>query len=231
MSAPLTRPQKVFFVLGATFVTCLVVADIIGGAKLVEVGSLGDWPIRFSVGMLAFPVTFVLTDLLNDYFGPRATRFLTLVGLAMLCVVFPVLLAASALPAAPNTMFPEEWFNQIFGSSLRVIIASLTAYIVGQFLDIWVFGVFKRLSKGRFLWLRATGSTIVSQAVDTIIVAFVLFGGSLPAADIWNIIANSYVIKFVIAVAMTPVLYLAHAVLHRVLHLKPLAVGEDPRGV
>ena len=221
MQEPLSRSQKLFFVLGAVFVTSLVVGDIIGGAKLAELGRIGEWPVQFSVGMLAFPVTFVLTDLLNDFYGARAARFLTFVGLGMLLLTFLVLIGSSSLPAAPNTMYPAEWFDTIFGSSLRTIAASLVAYLVGQLLDIWLFGVLKRWSRGRMLWLRATGSTLLSQWVDTVVVAFVLFGGKLPVGEIWVIVVNSYLIKFVIAVAMTPVIYAGHSVLRRYFALQP----------
>lgn len=238
MHEPFTRSQKLFFVLGSVFVTALVVADIIGGAKIAEIGQIGDWPIRFSVGMLAFPVTFVLTDLLNDFYGARATRFLTFVGLGMLILAFVVLMAASSLRAVEKDIYPAGWFDGIFGSSLRAIFASLVAYLVGQLLDIWLFGVLKRLSRGRMLWLRATGSTLLSQWVDTIIVALVLFGGNpfdsspagaprMPYGEIWMIIVNSYIIKFVIAVAMTPVIYAGHGIMHRYFDLHPVPLGSE----
>ena len=93
-------PQRLFFVLGGVFVTCLVVSDIIGGAKLVELGVVYGRPLTVSVGMVAFPVTFVLTDLLNEFYGAKAARFVTYVGLAMLLLTFVILAAATALPPA-----------------------------------------------------------------------------------------------------------------------------------
>lgn len=230
MSEPLSRAQKLYFVLGALFIACLVVGDIIGGAKIVELGHVGDWPVRFAVGMIAFPLTFVITDLLNDFYGPRATRFLSYVGLGMLAVTFGILLAASALPAAEKTTFPVEWFDGIFGGSLRLIVASMTAYFVGQLLDIYFFGVLKRLARGRYLWLRATGSTLLSQLVDSVIVSFVLFWGTMSVREIWVIVANSYVLKFVIAIAMTPVIYLGHGLMHRYFALQPLPVAPEREG-
>src|SRR5262249_45068018 len=122
----LTRAQRLLFVLGAIFITSLVVSDIIGGAKLITLGKLGGRPLIVSVGMLAFPLTFVLTDIINEFWGPRATRFVTFVGLGMLGFLFITLLAASKLPAASNNPYPAEWFDRIFGSSLRLIVASMT---------------------------------------------------------------------------------------------------------
>ncbi|HJZ87343.1 MAG TPA: queuosine precursor transporter [Polyangia bacterium] len=222
----LTRAHKLFFVLGSVFVTSLVVSDIIGGAKLVDVGTIGGRPITVSVGMLAFPLTFVLTDIINEFWGARATRFITYVGLGMLALIFVTLLSANALPAARNNPYPAEWFNKIFGSSMRLIVASLTAYLVGQLLDIFTFTVLKRLARGRHIWLRATGSTVVSQLCDTVVVQFINFSGVLPAGDIWALAANSYVLKFVLAVGMTPVIYLGHGVIERAFDLHSLPPDE-----
>ena len=225
----LTRAQRLFFILGAIFVTSLVVSDIIGGAKLIAVGTVAGRPIVVSVGMLAFPLTFVLTDIINEFWGPRATRFVTFVGLAMLGLIFVTLLAASNLPAAANNPYPAEWFNRIFGSSLRLIVASMTAYLCGQLLDIFTFSVLKRMARGRYIWLRATGSTVISQLVDTIIVQFIDFGGILPTRDIWAVALNSYVLKFVLAVGMTPVIYLGHSVVERLFHMHALPAAELAR--
>jgi uncharacterized integral membrane protein (TIGR00697 family) len=227
MTERMLRQERLFFGLGAIFLTCLVVSDIIGGAKIIDLGSIGGYPVVISVGMLAFPLTFVLTDLVNEFYGPKATRFLTYVGLGMLVLTFIILVAANALPAARNTPYPPQWFDQIFGSSLRLIIASLTAYLVGQLIDIFIFGVFKRLSRGKYIWLRATGSTIISQLVDTLIVQFINFGGKLPTEEIWELSISSYVLKFVVAVAMTPLIYLGHSLLERLFHLTPY-VEEVP---
>jgi len=212
-------PQRLFFVLGGVFVTCLVVSDIIGGAKLVELGVVYGRPLTVSVGMVAFPVTFVLTDLLNEFYGAKAARFVTYVGLAMLLLTFVILAAATALPPARHTPYPAEWFQRIFGSSLRLILASLTAYLVGQLLDIFLFVVFKRWAHGRYVWLRATGSTVFSQLVDTVTVQFINFGGVLAVSEIWALAQNSYVLKFLLALAMTPVIYLGHAILGRTFQL------------
>jgi len=217
--------QRVFFVMGGVFVTCLVVSDIIGGAKLVELGMAFGRHLTVSVGMLAFPLTFVLTDLLNEFYGAKAARFVTYVGLAMLLLTFVILAAATALPAAPHTPYPAEWFQRLFGSSLRLILASMTAYLIGQLFDIFLFVVFKRWARGRYIWLRATGSTVFSQLMDTVVVQFINFGGVLAVSEIWALALNSYVLKFLLAVAMTPVIYLGHAILGRTfqLHTEPMS--------
>ena len=212
-------PQRIFFALGSVFVTCLVVSDVIGGAKLVELGAIHGRSITVSVGMIAFPLTFVLTDVLNEFYGAKAARFMTYVGLAMLLLTYAILSAATSLPAASYTPYPTQWFGSIFGSSLRLILASLTAYLIGQLLDIALFVLFKRWARGRYIWLRATGSTVVSQLVDTVVVQFINFGGVLAARDIWSLVQNSYVLKLILAIALTPLIYLGHAILERTFHL------------
>jgi uncharacterized integral membrane protein (TIGR00697 family) len=212
-------PQRIFFALGSVFVTCLVVSDIIGGAKLAHLGTVYGRPVTVSVGMIAFPLTFVLTDVLNEFYGAKAVRFMTYVGLGMLLLTYAILSASTSLRAASYTPYPAQWFQTIFGSSLRLILASLTAYLIGQLLDIALFVLFKRWAHGRYIWLRATGSTVVSQLVDTVVVQFINFAGVLAVSDIWALAQNSYVLKLILAIAMTPLIYLGHAILERTFHL------------
>ncbi|MFL5437112.1 MAG: VUT family protein, partial [Myxococcales bacterium] len=99
-------PQRIFFALGSVFVTCLVVSDIIGGAKLVELGTVYGRHVTVSVGMIAFPLTFVLTDVLNEFYGAKAVRFMTYVGLLMLLLTYGILSASTSLRAASYTPYP-----------------------------------------------------------------------------------------------------------------------------
>jgi uncharacterized integral membrane protein (TIGR00697 family) len=215
--------HRLFLYLTATFVTALVVADIIGG-KFALVGG-----VPVSVGMIPFPVTFVLTDLINEYWGKQGARRVTFVGLAMAAFAFVVILVSRLLPVSPRSPLPQPVFDQVFGLSNRLYVASLTAYVVGQLSDIYVFNLIKRVTAGKLLWLRATGSTVISQAIDTLVVNFVLLWGSTLAdgshADlryILQIAATGYGIKFVIAVALTPLIYAGHGVMHRRFGLTPM---------
>src|SRR5262249_13723641 len=144
-------------------------------------------------------------------------------------LLFFTLLLASKLPAAANNPYPAEWFSRIFGSSLRLIAASMTAYLCGQLLDIFTFTLLKRMAQGRYIWLRATGSTVISQLVDTIIVQFIDFGGILPTREIWALALNSYVLKFVLAIGMTPLIYIGHGLVERLFHMHALPAGELAR--
>jgi len=215
--------QRLYLWLSGTFVTCLLVADITGG-KLFVVG-----PVVHSVGNLAFPVTFVLTDVVNEFYGKKGARRLTFLGLAMAALSFALIFVGRLLPTAPNSPIGASTFDAVFAMSNRLYIASLAAYLVGQLVDIWVFGLFKRLTRGRLVWLRATGSTLISQAVDTVIVTSILFGntpnqdGSARTFDdLVKLAATGYVLKFGIALALTPIIYLARWSIRTKVGLQPL---------
>ncbi len=227
----LDKSVRLFVVLAAAFCTALVVADIIG-VKLFEF-HLGPLKAVMSVAMIAFPVTFVLTDLLNEFYGKKAARFVTWLGLGMALFTFAVIHIASGIEWAPVTRAPdyrgtvETAFNNVFGGSQRILVASMIAYLVGQFCDISIFNLLKRVTHNKLLWLRATGSTLVSQLIDTVVVQFVAWTGVLPLETIFNIIITSYVVKMLVAVGLTPFIYLGHNLVERKLGIKPVVLGED----
>ena len=225
-----THAQKMYLWLSARFVASLLVADIVG-IKLFRIPLpfpiLGFDAIEHTCGMLTFPITFLLTDLINEHYGARAARRLTWIGFAAAIYVFLVLNIAQAMPYldAPYNVSPEE-FNAIFGSAKIMYIASLSAYLVGQMSDIAVFGFFKRLTGERFIWLRATGSTVISQLIDSFVVSYLAFSlgrelfpdPSSPAAPVSAIPAiafTGYALKFVLAIAMTPLVYLGRRMMRR----------------
>jgi queuosine precursor transporter len=227
----LDRRIQLFVVLAAVFVISLVVGDIIS-VKLFEV-NLGPIVAVMSIGMLPFPVTFLLTDILNEFYGKKSARFITWVGFFMAIFAFVVIAIAVRVPWAPLTRAPdwqgavETTFNNIFAGSQRILMASMVAYLIGQFCDIALFNLLKRVTKNRMLWLRATGSTLVSQLIDTVVVQFVAWSGLLPTATILNIIYTSYVVKLLVAVGLTPFIYLGHAFVERKLGIKPVVLGEN----
>ncbi|RYE81323.1 MAG: VUT family protein [Myxococcales bacterium] len=225
------RAQLFAFLLGI-FVTSLLVGDIIGG-KLIEVGLLGS-PRIVSVGMIPFPVTFLLTDILNEFYGQKAARLVTLVGFFMAVFAF-VLIAVAGVPAwATLTREPgypgmvEASFVNVFAGSQRILLASMVAYLFGQFLDITIFNLLKRLTSNRYLWLRATGSTLVSQLVDTVVIQYLAWTGTLTAVKLVELVSTGYTIKLLVAVALTPLIYAGHALVERVLGIAPVRL--DARG-
>ena len=210
MPAGFDRRLKLYLWLTGLFVAALLTADLTG-AKFFRYGTTD-----LSVAMLVFPLTFVITDILNEFFGPQRTRFVSYVGLGAAIFAFALINFAIALPTSPESPMPGPAFATVFGWSGRLYLASLSAYLVGQLLDISLFAVLRRLTRHRMLWLRATGSTLGSQLVDTLIVNFVLLGGVKPLGFILTVARDSYLIKILIAVAFTPIIYGVHALLLRV---------------
>lgn len=219
------RKQRLFVWLAGVFVSALIVGDLIGG-KFFRVHGLD-----LSVGMIPFPLTFVLTDVINEFYGQDGARRITFVGLGMAVFVFAVINIALMLPVSPESPMPQELFARAFGWSSRLYVASLTAYVIGQLLDISIFQLFLRVTGHRYLWLRATGSTVVSQAIDTLVVNFVLLSGVKPLGFVLSIARNGYVVKLVIAILMTPTIYLVRKVAIAYLEAKEIGAEALPAGV
>jgi queuosine precursor transporter len=220
MDSPIDRRSRLFMWLLGLFVAALLTGDLIGG-KYFRLGS-----VDLSVGMLAFPLTFVMTDVLNEFFGPARTRLVTFVGLGAAIFTFTLINIAIALPTSPESPLPGATFATAFGSSRRLIIASLSAYLIGQLLDISLFTLLRRVTRHRMLWLRATGSTLGSQLIDTLVVNFIFLGGLKSVGFILGVVRDSYVIKILFALALTPLIYAIHALVLRV-----VKVGEPPEAV
>ena len=221
----LGRPERLLLVLVAVFLTALVVAE----ATAAKLFYLADLPFTYrmlgwsttkavlTVGVISFPITFVVTDLINEYFGKGTTRFITYVGAAMIAFEFVLLQIGMAVPVADGSPVSDAAFDEVFGASGRIILASLVAFVVGQFADLTLFHWLRRRTEGRHLWLRATGSTFGSQFLDTFLVLTIAFLGPLSFGQIVAITLFNYAYKFAIAVGLTPVIYLAHGVIDRYL--------------
>lgn len=222
---PFDTRQKLFIVLTATFSACLLVGDLIGG-KLISITLLGVG-FTTTVGMIPFPVTFLLTDLINEFYGQRAARFVTFVALGMALLAYAIVFVSAAVPIADMTKQPgwtgvrEACFQNVFVGSLRMLTASLVAFVVAQLADIAIFSALKRWSGSRLLWLRATGSTAASQLIDTVAITLVAWSGMMPMAEILRIIISAYTLKLVIAVALTPLVYASHRLVEKQLGIPP----------
>jgi uncharacterized integral membrane protein (TIGR00697 family) len=215
------RKQRLFVYLTGIFVAALLVSDLIGG-KFFRVAGLD-----FSVGMIPFPLTFLLTDIVNEFYGTEGARRLTYVGLATAIFVFAVINIAIFLPTSPESPMAGDLFKNVFGWSTRLYVASLVAYLIGQLLDISIFFLVRRVTGERFLWLRSTGSTVVSQAIDSLVVNFVFLSGSKSMVYILRTARNNYLVKLALAIGLTPVIYLGHGLLHRHFHVREVLV-KDP---
>jgi uncharacterized integral membrane protein (TIGR00697 family) len=217
----LSRQQKLFVTCSAVFLTALVIAE----ATASKFFTAMDLPFTIHIfgesfdrvimtaGVIAFPITFIVTDVMNEYFGKRGIRFVTFVGMAMIVFEYVLLQIAMAVPVDEISPVSQQAFTSVFGASTRIIFGSLIAYLVGQLADITLFHWIRKLTRGRHLWLRATGSTFGSQFLDTFIVLTVAFAGVLSIQSIIAITLFNYAYKFVIAVAITPIIYAAHWVM------------------
>jgi uncharacterized integral membrane protein (TIGR00697 family) len=231
-TTPMPRRQFLLLVLCAFFVGFFVAAELIG-AKLFHFSLFGLGPSSLGLngglfvattGILAFPLTFILTDIINEYYGRTTVRVLTFLAIAVNLTLIPVVQVAMAVPAhdfasggVDQTM--QDAYRNALGQSWAIVIASVCAFGIGQFVDVWVFAKLRRATKGRMLWLRAQGSTVVSQLIDTFVVIYLAFvvipglvgsGFSMSAGDACTVSLTNYIYKFVIAVAITPLLYLVH---------------------
>ncbi|HVV86868.1 MAG TPA: queuosine precursor transporter, partial [Kofleriaceae bacterium] len=218
-----------FMTLVATFLTCLLVGNLIGG-KITHVVLFGhDWWI--SAGEIPFPLTFILTDIINEFYGRKVARRVTLLGAGAIGLAVAIVQLANLAPWVPAAHGPD-WaahgnmtpfgFQNVFMSALTIELASLVAFLTANYVDISVFFVIKKLTGERFLWLRATGSTVVSQLIDTMVVIAIAFGRKLTAPQLTRIIITSYIVKVTVAVAVTPVIYALHELLEKAWHLHPL---------
>jgi uncharacterized integral membrane protein (TIGR00697 family) len=224
MLTRLDTRSKLLLSLAGLFVTSLVVGDLIG-VKLFVVGGT-----TFSAGFIPFPITFLLTDLLNEFYGKKVARAVTWVGFSMAVFTLIILTIAVSLPPSPITE-AADWtgvrqpdFEKVFGGSRRILVASMVAYLFAQFTDIWVFNRLKAVTHGRLLWLRATGSTVFSQLIDTVVIQTLAWQDALDVRVLVGLIVSSYLGKLVIAVGLTPLVYLGHGVVTRWLGIPPVAL-------
>jgi uncharacterized integral membrane protein (TIGR00697 family) len=225
---------RLYVWMSAIFVTCLLLANILG-VKLFRVEPLGI-PVEHTVGMLPFPITFLLTDLLNEYYGKKAARRVTWVAFAMALLAFGLIYVGRKLPileGIPGTADAAS-FSLIFGASALMYVASIVAFLIGSLLDIFLFGVLKRATGGRHVWLRATGSTVVSQLFDSFVVTFMFFvvlqrlagGEAAELGFVFRTALTGYILKFVIAVLMTPLIYLGRWVIREYFGLQPMPASD-----
>ena len=206
MKLKLTLEQKTNLLLGL-FVAFLIAANLIG-TKITHF-----WIIEVSVGIFAYPLTFLITDIIEEVYGKKKTKEFVLVGFFCLVVVFLLTALAVVLPFAERS-FVKDDYTKVFGSTLRIFLASIIAFVLSQSHDIWAFNFWKEKTKGRFLWLRNNASTIVSQFIDTVIFMFIAFYALTPKhtpAYMFTLIMPYWLLKVVVALFDTPFVYLGVA--------------------
>lgn len=216
-----TRKSTLYVILAGIFITNAVVAELIG-SKLITIGPFfGQGPFLMSVGVVPWPVVFITTDLINEYFGRKGVQRLSIITAALISYCFVLLYFAMKIPAAKGDGWvTDEQFNAIFGQSQLIIVGSIVAFIVSQLIDVTMFHFFKGLTGEKMIWLRSTGSTVISQLFDSFIVLGIAFylSGKLTFSEYITSGITNYSVKLVIAVLMTPFIYLGHWLIEKYVH-------------
>jgi len=234
------RSSILFYILGSFFIANAILAEFIGvkifslestfGFEPLNLTILGIENLSFNLtaGVVLWPIVFVMTDIINEYYGRKGVKFLSFTAAILIAYAFVMVYFAMNLSPASfwiervtplGNVNMHHAFNTIFGQGLWIIIGSLTAFLVGQLVDVTVFHYFKSFTGSSKIWLRATGSTLVSQLVDSFVVLFIAFyigaGWELKLVLVIGLV--NYIYKFLIAVIVTPFLYLLHSIIDKYL--------------
>jgi len=230
------KKTNLFIILSAIFLTNAIIAEIIGVKIFSMESTLGLPPagmkffgvfvldFNLTAGAVIWPIVFITTDVINEYFGKKGVRKISFLTAFLISYIFLIIFMVTKLEPAPfwidlnnqdtdgNPFNINYAFQTIFRQGLGIILGSLTAFLVSQLLDVYIFQRLRHLTGKRMIWLRATGSTLISQLIDSFVVlgiAFYLFG-NWSLLQIAAVGMVNYIYKFVIAIALTPLLYVAH---------------------
>ena len=205
--------QRIYMLLGALFITSLVVSNLIFqkffywhpfnieifGANLFEI----------SVGILPYPITFLITDLISEIYGKKNANQVVITGIFASIFSLLIILIADSVPAIANSPVDDVLFTKVFGQSAIAVFASMTAYLFAQFIDIQIYHFWKRLTKGKHLWLRNNFSTWFSQFIDTFSILMLLcFFEVLPWESFSGLLISGFLFKVLVAALDTPFLYI-----------------------
>jgi uncharacterized integral membrane protein (TIGR00697 family) len=251
------KPTRLFLILSGFFIANALIAEFIGvkifslestlGWKPAEIKLFGNsYSFNLTCGVLLWPVVFIMTDIINEYYGMKGVRFLSWLVIGL--IAFGFLMVFGAIQTVPNAWWltskkeigvdnMNTAFNAVFGQGLGIIIASITAFLVAQLVDVFVFHKIKRMTGEKKIWLRSTGSTVVSQLIDSFIVLLIAFyfypkwvkgqGSPWPFDQVLAICIVNYIYKFTMAIILTPVIYIIH---HRIeKYLGPEQAAEMKR--
>ncbi|RYY55800.1 MAG: VUT family protein [Chitinophagaceae bacterium] len=259
------KPTRLFLVLGGFFIANALIAELMGvklfslentfGLDAMRLNIFGnEFSFNLTAGVLLWPVVFIMTDIINEYYGMKGVRFLSFLTVGLISYTFIMFQGAIHLtPAgfwvgnyqAQGVPDADKAYRAIFGQSSWIIVGSLVAFLIGQVLDVFVFHKIKQATGEKRIWLRATGSTVVSQFVDSFVVLFIAFyigprvsggGQAWSFGLVMSICVGNYLYKFVMAVVLTPVIYLVHGIIERYLghedatKMRKAAMGEGSEG-
>ena len=197
---------RYFDLVMAAFVTVLLLSNVIGAAKIAQVGLplIGDWP--FGAGILFFPLGYVIGDVLTEVYGFAHARRCIWAGFVALLFMAFMAAVVVALPPAPGWE-GQAAYEAVFGQVPRIVFASIAAFWAGEFANSWVLARMKLLTAGRMLWTRTIGSTAVGQAVDSLIFYPLAFLGVWPTGQVIQVLVTNYLLKVLWEVLLTPATY------------------------
>lgn len=245
LSSVFNKKTKLFLILSGIFLTNALLAEVIGVKIFSGETLLGLSPtqltlfpgfslsLTYTAGVMIWPVVFITSDVINEYFGPSGVKKISIATALFIAYAFIIIYLVTLLPPAAfwldvnktpdvgNSFDINVAFSKIFRQGLGIITGSLTAFLVGQLLDAYVFHYLRRITGSKKIWLRATGSTLISQLVDSFLVLYIAFYvfGNWSLSQIITVGINNYIYKFFIAIILTPVLYIAHYYIDRYLGL------------
>ena len=224
------RRERVFLVLAGFFLCAMTMLNIIGITRFIQLG-----PLTLAVGVLPYPLTFLCTDLISELYGKARANFLVTVGLVLNFFILGTMWLANLIPSVdPSTQPPwqliqlaegvglpngdvisnqVELYTLLWATTSGAVFASMMAYIAAQYCDVFMFHFWKRLTKGKHLWLRNNGSTMISQCVDSFMVISVTFGAAFLASSMsfgamLTLMGSNYLFKLIVALLDTPFIYL-----------------------
>ena len=197
--------DQLYIFLCAIFISSLVTCNLIAN-KFVTV-DLGFKVFIVSAGILPYPLTFLVTDLISELYGQKKANIVVLSGFIASMFVLLFLWLGGQFNAIPDSIVNDDTYNNVFQNAWRIIAASMIAYLFAQFIDVRIFHFWKRLTNGKHLWLRNNGSTIASQLVDTTLVVMILFVGVWEPSKIVSAIIDGWLFKMLMAAIDTPIIY------------------------
>lgn len=210
--------------LGGVFIAFLVVCNLIANKFISVQTPFRRAPFILSAGVLPYPITFLLTDLLSEFYGVKKTAKIIFTGFIASIFIVAVLYLGGLFPAIDGSPVTDGDYDRVFGNSWRVISASMMAYLSAQFIDVYLYEFWKKLTKGKMLWLRNNGSTIFSQLFDTTLVVLVLFLGVKTLSEIGKLILDGWTFKVICALIDTPIIYVSVFLIRKYFKLAP---GEE----
>lgn len=218
--------QRIYIYLGALFITALVVSNLIFQKFFYwypfNIEIFGTRLFEISVGILPYPITFLITDLISEIYGKKRANRIVIAGLIASVFSLSIIYVADLVTATPWSPVKDDLFNKVFGNTAIAVFASMVAYLLAQFIDIQIYHFWKRLTQGKMLWLRNNFSTFLSQFVDTFSVLFLLCSfGEIAWERFAGLLISGFLFKIAIAAIDTPFLYLGVYFFRKRFKLKP----------